>query len=668
MDFPLSVMENFSFQERDPVKVTGNLNTAFLAALSGTRIAYPARAYLESFAEHDSFGPLASWYVAALDAVKAEIEDALEDEHFAAALEEAADLAGDHERRDPSEVRRILHQLFFPEGLGLPEKSVELAEELRERRTVTALRPGSGGLSESGRQILFTANILLGLPLEGMDPPPRIEEDVPRIRQEPQLHWFDHPIPLGAAPGTNEAIHGLRGLDDAMRFEAARGNLSDTEKVRVLLSASTTHEGLRDLVRPWLAGELKAHGNIEKLDLYLATEADVKGLLDEVLVPAAEALLEAPRVDLLCKVLGVDGEYGRHYSFLKAISALWQVVRDPEVAGTFKIDLDQVFPQEELVRETGESALEHLTTKLWGAAGLDSQGNEVELGMIAGSLVNSDDISRGLFTADVQMPPGLTTPEQLVFHGTLPQALSTEAEMVTRDDDEGPGGMKSCRQRVHVTGGTSGILVSSLRRHRPFTPSWVGRAEDQAYLLSVAAPQDGPALRYLHKPGLIMRHDKGSFLRDTIEAARVGKYIGDLVRMLLFTSMARAMPQPIAETKALLDPFTGCFISRTPLAVTALRLTLKAAGLYGTGDVRDREEADRLLGEGHERLKQAQEMFLSDPGGTAAALADEAVGWGVFYDLLDALETALAAGDEQAGLFRDRANEQVEQWSLDGAG
>ena len=55
---------------------------------------------------------------------------------------------------------------------------------------------------------------------------------------------------------------------------------------------------------------------------------------------------------------------------------------------TFKIDLDQVFPQEELLETMGASAFELLCTPLWGAHGRDAQDRSVSLGMIAGALVN----------------------------------------------------------------------------------------------------------------------------------------------------------------------------------------------------------------------------------------------------------------------------------------
>jgi hypothetical protein len=74
------------------------------------------------------------------------------------------------------------------------------------------------------------------------------------------------------------------------------------------------------------------------------------------------------------------------------------VLVDPGIKATFKIDLDQVFPQAVLVAETGSSAFEHLGSPLWGARGRDAEGRPIELGLLAGALVNEADIGRGLFT------------------------------------------------------------------------------------------------------------------------------------------------------------------------------------------------------------------------------------------------------------------------------
>ena len=95
-------------------------------------------------------------------------------------------------------------------------------------------------------------------------------------------------------------------------------------------------------------------------------------------------------------------------------------------------------------------------------------------------------------------------------------------------------GKIECIQRIHGTGGTNGILVDSLRKHRPFTPSLIGRAEDQSYILSVLM-NPGEKLAYVHKDGLIMRHDKEAFAADAIKAASFGNLIGDYIRTLYFS-------------------------------------------------------------------------------------------------------------------------------------
>ncbi|HSG06533.1 MAG TPA: hypothetical protein VLB09_09055, partial [Nitrospiria bacterium] len=363
--------------------------------------------------------------------------------------------------------------------------------------------------------------------------------------------------------------------------------------------------------------------------------------VDEVLVPAAKHYAPEKDHSTLKEVFGTDGEYGRHYSFLKAASALWQVFIDPEIKATFKIDLDQVFPQNELVEETGASAFEHFKTSLWGAEGLDYLGREVELGMLAGALVNQRDIHHGVFTPDVSFPSGISSADERIFFSKMPQALSTEAEMMTRYGEGELDGKTACIQRIHVTGGTNGILVSALRKHRPFTPAFIGRAEDQAYLLSVLFPESGPALRYVHKDGLIMRHDKEAMAGGAIKAAAMGKLVGDYVRILAFSSYARALPWPVDEIKETVDPFTGCFISKIPSTLVYLRCALKAASFFEEGSPEAVEKGDEFLDNAVDRLSRAFREEMGEPNPLVEVYRREKEGWNLFYDLLDLIERDL---------------------------
>lgn len=545
--------------------------------------------------------------------------------------------------------RRRLWRLFFPEGSTLEEDREGAIAALRQRRTVTVTQENTDPVERPLEEILFTSNVLLTIPesrekLETLTLPEELKHRIAGVMDEPQRYFYDHPIHIGVDLDANEAFYGLRGLDSAIEFEKERGRVDRESRGKVVLSLSVTHEGLHSVARDYLAAELKKARPFEHLEVYLFTELEAQEIVDSLLAPyLPDESLQAVR-----GVFGVDGEYGRHYTFLKAIAAFWQVFLDPRLRGTFKIDLDQVFPQKELLEQSGESALDHFKTPLWGARGVDHKGREVELGMIAGALVNEKDIGKGLFTPDVPIPEEVPRGEAVVFFNKLPMALSTRAEMMTRyDDGMEIDGESKALHRIHVTGGTNGILLEQLRRYRPFTPTFVGRAEDQAYLLSVLF-EGPPTLRYLHKPGLIMRHDKEAFAGASIAAAEHGRFVGDLARTLLFTKYAEALPWGFEKIKEEIDPFTGCFVTRRRYTVVFLRLALKAASLIKAGKS---SEAEKLL-----KIAERKLSPLLPGGGDSfdltAAYQRERGAWHAFYDALHRAGEERVREEPSAGLLK----------------
>jgi hypothetical protein len=607
---------------------------------------------------------VAHFFRRAVALMRDEVEGvAAHDPEFAETLGRTADRL-----REPSlgaaEAAEACWALFFPEAVGIIGDEAAREAALRTARTITIRDLADDPLSDPGREILFTSNVLLTLPatsgaIGDLPYPPEVRDAIRDASGEPQRYWYDHPIQIGVPPEGNELLYGLRSLDKAIGFERRRADPAtgpatspaDDRRVVCLLSVSVTHEALHKIGRLYVEEELARSGPLEHLDVHVLTEADARRLLDEVLLAEAERGANASdAADGLRAVFGVDGEYGRHYSFLKAIAALWHVLIDPGVRATFKIDLDQVFPQDVLVAETGESAFEHLATPRWGAVGTDAQGHEVDLGMIAGALVNERDIGRGLFTPDVAYPGRAPTPEEHVFSSALPQALSTQAEMMTRYGAAPLDGTSAVLERIHVTGGTNGIRVDALRRHRPFTPSFIGRAEDQAYVLSTLG-QPAPRLAYVHEAGLIMRHDKEAFAGDASAAAHIGKLIGDDVRILYFSAYVRAVAGDgaggslnRAAIKSLLDPFTGGFVSRIPLTVVVLRFALRTLGFFARGEG---EWGREYALDGARRLTAAMDV-TTDPAALRAKVERERAGWARFYDALDALEAGLEVGDPHA--------------------
>ena len=519
----------------EPASGTGlaSLAAAFLVSLAGPDHPLLERAEaILATPPGDAPPELVELFRTASAAVPREVaERRTGDRHFSQALADAGSLLDGHPlgRRV---ARDAIWSVLYPEAAGLFGDIDGAIAALRRRRIVERIEPNPHPITDAAREVLFTSNVLLGLPLDGPGIPapgldPEIAAGVARARAGSQQHWFDHPIPIGVDTAANELLHGLRGLDAAMAaepgaaaqpgFAAGSPGALPLRRLTCLLSVSVTHDELHEIARRCVELDLATIDPLPHLDILVASETDVRRLVEEVLLPAISTFASAgsePGPAPRLAVLGVDGEYGRHYSFLKAIAAIWQVFVDPAVRGTFKIDLDQVFPQSELVVQTGRTALQHLETPLWGGHGRDSDGRRVELGMVAGALVNAGDIERGLFTADITVPAEPARASEWVFFSPLPQAISTQAEMLERYDTAMPDGVETALERIHVTGGTNGILVEALRRYRPFTPSFIGRAEDQAYILSTLGDRAEVGLRPRGRPGHAPRQGCLRWRRD----------------------------------------------------------------------------------------------------------------------------------------------------------
>jgi hypothetical protein len=654
----------------EDLDVARALNGAFLIVLAGKTHPSFARAkrLLNHMSKKTEWSPAVTFYLKGIDLIHDEIEGACkEDPDFAHRLKTLSRwLAQNQGPLRNQETAESMWAVFFPEGFGVQAHRNELIDALREKRTVTVTTLNTSPITDPGRQILFTSNVLLTLParsksLHELPVSPHLREQLVQISHEPQLHWYDHPIQIGVDPEKNEVLYGLRGLDAALEFERGRGNMPPNARATCVLSVSVTHQGLQGMAKRYLEEEFRRSAGLKNLDLYVFTEADTRLIRDDILAPAAAHYLDRSDAKEHLAVFGVDGEYGRHYSFLKAIAPFWGILVQPETRATFKIDLDQVFPQKELVEQTGSSAFEHFMTPLWGAQGLDSSGQPVELGMIAGALVNEADIGTSLFTPDVPFPNRALAPDEFLFYSTLPQALSTEAEMTTRYHTDKLDGRTACIQRIHVTGGTNGILVDSLRRYRPFTPSFIGRAEDQAYILSTL-PHPDTKLAYVHKDGLIMRHDKEAFAQEAIEAASTAKLVGDYIRILFFSAYARVRAGDIAIIKDIIDPFTGCFVSRIPITVAYLRFAFKAASLFVEGQSDQELKFIRL---GAQRITAALDFMNGENSKLADQYEKERLGWNLYYDTLSAIEHGIAVSHGFALDLRNKAQRIIRECAID---
>jgi hypothetical protein len=655
----ITIPEQFCSEEKQSASIARNLNAAFLIILSGAEqpLYNQAVDYLKNFLSHPIFGGIASFYREGLGLVSSEISERCSfDSRFKKALTALYEwFIRPENLKNNQETLKKIHSVFFPEGVSLSAKTEreEKTRLLSEKRTIRIFQLNQNPISDPAKEILFASNILITLPLDStdidnLDVSSNLKQMLKQIQREEQLFWYDHPIPVGTTPEENEVLYGVKGLNEAVGFEKQRGTVKKDAKIDCILSASVTHKGLQGIMREYLEHEFKKGKSIEHVTIYVLTEADTLSLVKEIFIPAAKKYSNNKEVHLLSEIIGVDGEYGRHYSFLKAIAAFWNICINNDIKATFKIDLDQVFPQRELVEQTGSSAFEHLKTPLWGAEGIDNEGNGVELGMIAGALVDKSDIDESLFRPDISFPFQDAKADELIFFSQFPQALSTRAEMMTRYTDKGIDGKKQCLQRIHVTGGTSGILIDSLRKYRPFTPTFIGRAEDQAYILSVLFQDSQKYLRYVHKDGLIMRHDKEAFAGDAIKNAATGKLIGDYIRILLFSYYVRILPWSFEKTKDILDPFTGCFVSRIPLTVVYLRFALKAASFFADDRDGKHNEGFVFLQTGSGRLRNIIKNLTKEPNPISEKYQREKHAWNLYYDILNKIEEGIRRKDNFA--------------------
>ena len=615
-----------------------------------------AKIFLQSNHESPHNNTLADFFLARLDDIETEIDEA-EKIHpeFQKTLQDLEDMIS--EELPIESIQDKLWEFFFPEGVGVIDNKHRYADKLRNSRMVDITENNQNPITRPADEMIFTSNVLLTIPdekttVDDLNYTEDLKAGIKNAMNESQQYWYDHPVQIGVAPEANEIIYGLAELDKSLETERERGNLSG-EKVKCVLSVSVTHTGLLSLAKDYIQQELAENITLKNLEVYIFTENNAQKLISEVFFPVNSKYFGEDNQDVLSEIFGVDGEYGRHYSFLKAIAAVWNVLIDNSVKATFKIDLDQVFPQNELIEETGASALEHFKTPLWGAKGDGNEGREVEFGMIAGGLVNEKDIHNGLFTPDVPFPKKVPDTESRIFFSKLLMALSTEGEVMTRyNENSDVDGKNTCLQRIHVTGGTNGILVDALRRYRPFTPTFIGRAEDQAYIISTLGDPKKQSLAYLHKAGLIMRHDKEAFAQEALKNAELGKIAGDYIRMLYFSEYARAVTANTEELKEILNPFTGSFISKIPITLSMLRFALKAADFFKNGEA---EKARKFLYHNASRLDSAIDFIKGDESKLKKQVAAERNGWDRFYDILDKAEELQTSDPEYAAGLEDKA-------------
>ena len=478
-------------------------------------------------------------------------------------------------------------------------------DEIRRKRVLRNICPAKKCLRDPATELLLTSNILVSPPIdpEANDVPEQFRKASREFCDRQQDYWYDHPIPIDAMDEENEIIFGLRNLDAAIAIEHSRGSLGSAPKIDLILSLSVTHNGMELLAKRYVEYIIRTKLNLQHLNIFLFDENLTANLIKKL----------SPENRHLQEVFGVNGAYGRHYNFLKAILVIWNRVFRPATRYTFKIDLDQIFDQDFLIRKFGKTALQLLQNNNWGGTAVDWKGRDVELGMISGGLINAADWNHEDLIPDIERPVNSDIFRQFtskkIFCSQWPQAISTEAEILNQSENS---------QRVHVTGGTTGITLEALHKWRPFTPSFINRAEDQAYAISSIS--ESKYLTHLHAAGLIMRHDKNVFAGRVIAHASDSKAIGDVERILLFSNYTRFLKVTQKAASEHLWPFTSSFIAEKPEQLVQLIFSVD-------GSMR----GDSYVFDGAKRLRKCV-VFCNNQ--ISSRLNFETQAWNDFYKIL----------------------------------
>jgi hypothetical protein len=139
-----------------------------------------------------------------------------------------------------------------------------------------------------------------------------------------------------------------------------------------------------------------------------------------------------------------------------------------------------------------------------------------------------------------------------------------------------------------------------------------------------------------------MRHDKEAFAQEALKAARFGNIVGDYIRTLYFSEYAKTIKNNFDLIKGIVDPFTGCFISRIPVTVIMMRYAVKGACFFEDGEP---GKGSLFLTDNTERLERAIQFINSKTNKLQSRVSMEREGWDLFYNILDQMESLIQNQD-----------------------
>ena len=110
--------------------------------------------------------------------------------------------------------------------------------------------------------------------------------------------------------------------------------------------------------------------------------------------------------------------------------------------------------------------------------------------------------------------------------------------------------------------------------------------------------------------------------------------------------------EDLNKIKNLVDPFTGCFISFTPITLVYLRFGLKAMSLFDEGKT---DEVFEFVHSGSKRISAAVDFSFLKGGKLKEKYENERRAWKLFYDTMSVIDDSIRAKNHFGLELRQRA-------------
>ena len=432
----------------------------------------------------------------------------------------------------------------------------------------------------------------------------RFIEDSPE-----RIAVYDHPVPVFTRGDQHELEKCLVELDHDIAFEKESGIFPENDRLKVLISISTTHRGLDEVCEYWLQSVLSELG-VKHLCCYLLSENKARRL-EELIGGKAD-------------IFTVQGKYACHFGALKYAQLIFGKAFGTRAG--FKLDTDEGIHSEDMQKVSGKTWLEQLCHPYWGGSGINSDGRRISIGFNIGEYVDSRDLDSLGYNEAIRTPE--VKPKKdlrgtyLLFNKGVCQAKGTMLLNRTRR-------LEDFISHPLVKGGGYGIDNDGLRTAVPVGFSMVGRAEDQQFYYSAA----GAGVQGIFNPMLRIIHYKAAVAKSE-HRSKVGTSIADIYRMLLFRELMSGL-RVIEKT----TPFPANYASPLSKAQAFflwlwLVFTESAAG--------NEETAQEYLNEGiNELLPLLAEIKA---GRIMEKFESEKEAWREFIEAVDSMAQADAAG------------------------